>query len=76
MQLVKLITPKKINTLRYFYATILVLLLTAVSPAFSQDNSPYSRYGIGDLVPPTNIITRGMGGVSVFVRFVFLCLNM
>lgn len=64
MQLVKLITPKKINTLRNFCATILVLLLTAFSPAFSQDNSPYSRYGIGDLVPSTNIITRSMGGIS------------
>lgn len=29
-----------------------------------QDNSPYSRYGIGDLVPNTNIINRGMGGLS------------
>lgn len=29
-----------------------------------QDNSPYSRYGIGDLVPQTNIFTRGMGGLS------------
>ena len=76
MQLVKLITPKKINTLRGFYATILVLLLTAVSPAFSQDNSPYSRYGIGDLVPPTNIITRGMGGVSAgYVDYISINFN-
>jgi hypothetical protein len=40
------------------------LFFTAVSPAFSQDNSPYSRYGIGDLVPPTHIINRSMGGIS------------
>ncbi|NOT52512.1 MAG: hypothetical protein HOP10_14680 [Chitinophagaceae bacterium] len=33
-------------------------------PAFSQDNSPYSRYGIGDLVPASNINIRGMGGIS------------
>lgn len=64
MQLVKLITPKIINTLRGFYLTLLVLLFTAVSPVFSQDNSPYSRYGIGDLVPPTHITNRGMGGIS------------
>ena len=32
--------------------------------SFSQDNSPYSRYGIGDMVPNTNIINRGMGGIS------------
>jgi hypothetical protein len=71
MQLVKSITPKKIKTLYCFPAawqgfslTILVLLFTAFSPVFSQDNSPYSRYGIGDLVPPTNIVSRGMGGIS------------
>ena len=64
MQLVKLITPKKINTLRGLQATILVFILTAFSPVFSQDNSPYSRYGIGDLVPPTNIVTRSMGGIA------------
>ncbi len=64
MQLVKLITPKRIKTLYCFFGTILVLLFTAFEPVFSQDNSPYSRYGIGDLVPPTHIINRGMGGVS------------
>ena len=64
MQLAKLITPKKINTLRGLQATVLVFILTAFSPVFSQDNSPYSRYGIGDLVPPTNIATRSMGGIA------------
>jgi hypothetical protein len=64
MQLVKSITPKIIKTLHCFSLTILVLFFIAVQPAFSQDNSPYSRYGIGDLVPPTNVTSRGMGGVS------------
>ncbi len=64
MQLVKLITPKRIKTLRCLSLTILVLFFTAVSPVFSQDNSPYSRYGIGDLVPPAHITSRGMGGIS------------
>jgi hypothetical protein len=27
-------------------------------------NSPYSRYGLGDIVPTQNILNRGMGGVS------------
>jgi hypothetical protein len=31
---------------------------------FAQDNSPYSRYGLGDFVPNTHIINRAMGGVS------------
>ncbi|HVG41683.1 MAG TPA: hypothetical protein VM888_08730 [Chitinophagaceae bacterium] len=30
----------------------------------AQDNSPYSRYGLGNIVPPTNISTRSMGGIS------------
>jgi hypothetical protein len=34
------------------------------SAAFSQENSPYSRYGLGDLAPNHGIFSRGMGGVS------------
>lgn len=64
MQLVKLITPKRINALRVKWTAFLILFFTAFQPAFSQDNSPYSRYGIGDLVPPTSINSRGMGGLS------------
>jgi len=71
MQLVKSITPKRIKTLycllrslQGFFLTILVLLFTAFQPVFSQDNSPYSRYGIGDLVPPTQVTNRGLGGIS------------
>ncbi|TMI91864.1 MAG: hypothetical protein E6H06_15600 [Bacteroidetes bacterium] len=30
----------------------------------AQDNSPYSRYGLGDLAPNTNIVNRGMGSFS------------
>lgn len=30
----------------------------------AQDNAPYSRYGIGDLVANQNIINRAMGGIS------------
>jgi hypothetical protein len=64
MQLVKLITPKRIKTLHCFYLTILVLIINAFEPVLAQDNSPYSRYGIGDLVPSTNIANRSMGGIS------------
>jgi hypothetical protein len=64
MQLAKLITPKKIKTLRGLQSTFVILILTAFSPVFGQDNSPYSRYGVGDLVPPTNIINRALGGIS------------
>lgn len=30
----------------------------------AQNNSPYSRYGVGDLTPSTNIVNRAMGGVT------------
>lgn len=31
---------------------------------FAQLNSPYSRYGVGNLVPQGNIANRAMGGIS------------
>jgi len=64
MQLAKLITPKIIKTLRRYFAAFVVFSLSIFSTVFAQDNSPYSRYGLGDLVPSTNILTRGMGGIS------------
>jgi hypothetical protein len=48
-------------------AKYLLVLLVACSlqlTLIAQENSPYSRYGIGDLAPNHNIITRGMGGIS------------
>ena len=30
----------------------------------AQENSPYSRYGIGDVVPNQNVVNRGMGGIA------------
>ncbi len=71
MQLVKLITRKRIKTLYCFSITLVLFVTGALSPVFSQDNSPYSRYGIGDLVPTTNIISRGMGGISAGYTDVF-----
>ncbi len=34
------------------------------SVGFAQDNSPYSRYGLGDLVSPTNVTSRSIGGIA------------
>jgi hypothetical protein len=48
----------------------LPLLFVAIgfqSVALAQENSPYSRYGLGDLSPNHNIFTRGMGGISAAV---------
>src|SRR6218665_3873836 len=64
MSLANSITPKGINKLGVFRFSLSVLLTTALLPAFSQDNSPYSRYGLGDLVPGTNANSRGMGGIA------------
>jgi hypothetical protein len=38
--------------------------LFAFSAVQAQDNSPYSRYGLGNQAPRANVISRGMGGVS------------
>jgi len=40
------------------------LLIATTNFLTAQDNSPYSRYGIGDIVPSTNVINRGMGKIS------------
>lgn len=32
--------------------------------ASAQENSPYSRYGLGDLTPNKNMLSRGMGGIA------------
>lgn len=64
MPLVKSITPKSINVLGVGRTLLIFLLLACIKPVFSQDNSPYSRYGLGDLVPNTNVLNRGLGGIS------------
>lgn len=44
---------------------LLIAVLFAL-PLFSlaQENSPYSRYGIGNLAPQGNVLNRGMGGIA------------
>jgi hypothetical protein len=64
MRSVKSIIYKKINELRIILGLAAGLIFWVASPLLAQDNSPYSRYGIGDLVPSTNISTRSMGGIS------------
>ena len=64
MPLVKSITPKIINMLGGKWFVVSLVLTAYCFPATAQDNSPYSRFGLGDLVPNTNISTRAMGGIS------------
>ena len=42
---------------------IIFVLLTYFS-ASAQQNSPFSRYGLGDVSPSQNIVNRAMGGVT------------
>ena len=58
--------PSPNTTSPKFFQHILLMIsyLSLVGVVNAQDNSPYSRYGIGDLVPQTNIITRSMGGIT------------
>lgn len=44
------------------FALISAVFITTI--AMAQENSPYSRYGVGDIVPSQNILNRGMGGIS------------
>jgi hypothetical protein len=59
----KLFASKPSN---YFLSAAFAICLQLIANSFisAQDNSPYSRYGLGDLHPNTNIYNRGMGGLS------------
>jgi len=61
MQLAKSIMLKKIGFIKILFS---VFLLCFSLTLFAQSNSPYSRYGLGDLSPRSNINTRGMGSIS------------
>ncbi len=71
MPLVKSTTPKVINVLGGKILAISLILTASCFTATAQDNSPYSRYGLGDLVPSTNVNTRSMGGISAGYSDIF-----
>ncbi len=62
MQLAKSIMLKSAGVRLTTFFFILAFFSTGVVSA--QANSPYSRYGLGDAFPNSNITTRGMGGIS------------
>ena len=43
---------------------VLIVACVLKHEVFAQENSPYSRYGLGDIVPKANIVSRGMGGIA------------
>lgn len=56
------------NTMMISKFKITCLILAALPLfCFAQENSPYTRYGIGNLVPQGNIANRAMGGISAGV---------
>ena len=58
------------HSVKLTMAKILMVLIVACgvqNSAFAQENSPYSRYGLGDLTPNKNIFSRGMGGISAAI---------
>lgn len=63
MQLAKSIMLEKprLGSLKIFSFLFSVLLSFQL---FAQSNSPYSRYGLGDLSAGSNVTLRGMGGIS------------
>ena len=49
------------------FLSVLIVACSLQMSAIAQENSPYSRYGLGDLTPNHNVFTRGMGGISAGV---------
>src|SRR5436190_15016877 len=64
MQLVKLTTTEKTKALYCFRLVLFISFSFIFFNVNAQDNSPYSRYGIGDITPSTHVAGRGMGGLS------------
>ena len=55
---------RKLSLRIFQYAVIACTLQILCNGLMAQDNSPYSRYGLGDLSPNTNIYSRGMAGLN------------
>ena len=47
-----------------FFIFLSAFLLLGAVKGTAQENSPYSRYGLGDPIPQQNILNRALGGVS------------
>lgn len=50
------------NCRRFVFFSLILSVISNV--VLAQENSPYSRYGLGDILPGQNIVNRAMGGVS------------
>jgi len=64
MRLAKLIKLKRKSARIVIKTLFSAACLLPLQSLIAQGNSPYSRYGLGDAVPNTNILNRGMGGIQ------------
>lgn len=55
---------RSVSTIMFKSGFVFVLICCWNILIAQTENSPYSRYGLGDVVPAQNILSRGMGGVS------------
>lgn len=53
-----------VNTIMNPKLSFVVFLLSITFYATAQENSPFSRYGLGDIYPSQNIINRAIGGIG------------
>ena len=59
--------PSVTSIMKPKHRVFFLLFFTLPSMCFAQENSPYSRYGVGNALPQGNIANRGMGGISAGV---------
>jgi hypothetical protein len=52
-----------VNTTTVLRKLFISILLSLPLLSLAQENSPYSRYGLGNYVPAGNIVNRSMGGI-------------
>ena len=51
------------NLRKYYF--ILIISSLCWFNGVAQENSPYTRFALGDMIPSQNILNRGMGGMSL-----------
>lgn len=53
-----------VNTIMIPKLSLVIFLLSVTFNVTAQENSPFSRYGLGDIYPSQNIINRAIGGIG------------
>jgi hypothetical protein len=54
-----------VSTIKKLQLSLSLLLLLASFHASSQENSPFSRFGLGNALPARNVVNTAMGGAAV-----------